>query len=93
MDKSEKSLREHRNIEAFEDSLRKHCNIDYNKSGEEIVNSSLSAVLIAFDEWHKNETAAIEQNKRLKEWLKKRTGLESNSLDEYLNKIDEMLDK
>lgn len=38
-------------METFEDSLRLHCNIEYDKEGNEVVNSSLSAVMIAFDEW------------------------------------------
>ena len=38
-------------METFEDFLRLHCNIEYDKEGNEVVNSSLSAVMIAFDEW------------------------------------------
>lgn len=38
----------------FEEMLRKHCNFEFGKgSSEEIVNSSLSAVMIAFDEYLK----------------------------------------
>jgi hypothetical protein len=38
----------------FEKMLHEHCNIEYaKKSGEEIVNSNLSAVLTAFDEYLK----------------------------------------
>ena len=41
-------------IDDFEMQLRLNCNIGYDlRSGEEMVNTSVNAVLIAFDEWLK----------------------------------------
>lgn len=38
----------------FERQLRLHCNLEYDKkTGDEMVCSNLSAVIIAFDEWLK----------------------------------------
>jgi len=38
----------------FERQLRLHCNLEYDKkTGDEMVCSNLSAVIIAFDEWIK----------------------------------------
>ena len=39
----------------LEEYVRDHCNIEYNKAtGEEMVNSTLAAVMIAFDEYAKD---------------------------------------
>ena len=39
----------------LEEYIRENCNIEYNKStGEEMVNSTLAAVMIAFDEYAKD---------------------------------------
>ena len=44
----------YKELSNFEDKLREHCNIEYDITGEEIVKSSVAAVLIAFEEWHKD---------------------------------------
>jgi hypothetical protein len=60
----------------FEDKLREHCNIEFDKkTGEEIVVSSLSAVLIAFEEWNnqkrKIKSRFFQCEEGLTEWVNK----------------------
>jgi len=43
-------------VSLFEESLREHCNIEYDIDGEEIVKSSIASVLIAFEEYENEFT-------------------------------------
>ena len=49
-------MTKYKEIEYF---LRKHCNIVLDHNGEEIINSSLNSVLIAFDEYKDAERAKL----------------------------------
>ena len=40
----------------------------------------------------KSEERAIEQNNRMREWFKSRTGLDSTLLSEHMTEVDRLLD-
>ena len=49
-------------IDKFEEQLRKHCNIERGIDGDDIVRSSVNSVLIAFEEWYKENINLSKEN-------------------------------
>ena len=68
-------------ISKFENQLKKHCNIEYDIVGDEVVKSSINAVLIAFEEWYK------EYQKDVKSKLKNLKNISSKDIPPEFNKI------
>lgn len=54
-----------------EDVLKEHCNTEYSKEGNELVVSSVSAVLIAMDEYTKRVLDVVAEEARLETQFQK----------------------
>ena len=50
-------------LNLFEQKLSEHCNHEYDKNtGEEIINTHLSTIMIAFEEYYKQRTSQNVSN-------------------------------
>lgn len=47
-------------MKEFEEKVREHCNIEFNKAnGDEMINTSLNSLMIAFEEWQSKSNRSV----------------------------------